>query len=120
MSGEVQLLFDATATAIGNLRICGSSKPGEQVLLGFRPECLTLADDALESNPNNFDGKLHTSTFLGNPLGCAMALASLEKHADPSVARMVCECGKKLRTALADAGQAAAGHQQGHAEDHGQ
>lgn len=53
-------------SAIGNLRICGSSKPGEQVLLGFRPECLTLADDALESNPNNFDGKLHTSTFLGD------------------------------------------------------
>ncbi len=51
-------------SAIGNLRICGSSMPGEEVLLGFRPECLALADDNMELN--TFHGKLQSSTFLGD------------------------------------------------------
>ncbi len=51
-------------SAIGNLHICGSSKPGERVLLGFRPECLALADDNMKSNI--FHGKLQSSTFLGD------------------------------------------------------
>jgi len=53
-------------SSIGKLRISGSSKPGERVLLGFRPECLMLADDAAASSINKFSGKLHTSTFLGD------------------------------------------------------
>ncbi len=43
---------------------------------------------------------LHTSTFLGNPLGCAMALASLDAHADPALARHVAERGARLKAAL--------------------
>lgn len=43
---------------------------------------------------------LHTSTFLGNPLGCAMALASLEEHARPETAARVAERGERLLAAL--------------------
>jgi len=43
---------------------------------------------------------LHTSTFLGNPLGCAMALASLAEHAQPEVAAHVTARGQYLKTAI--------------------
>lgn len=43
---------------------------------------------------------LHTSTFLGNPVGCAMALASLSEHEKPSMAALVMERGRALKEAL--------------------
>ncbi len=47
------------------------------------------------------DGEaIHTSTFLGHPAGCAMALAALEQHADPEVAAGVAATGERLRAAL--------------------
>jgi len=49
---------------IGKLLIERSSKVGEKVLLGFRPECLHFANGAAE--PNSFPGKLISSTFLGD------------------------------------------------------
>lgn len=39
---------------------------------------------------------LHTSTFLGNPVGCAMAVKALDEHADPQVALDVERQGKEL------------------------
>lgn len=39
---------------------------------------------------------LHTSTFLGNPVGCAMAVKALELHADPAVAADVQRQGDEL------------------------
>jgi 4-aminobutyrate aminotransferase-like enzyme len=49
--------------------------------------------------PSNGEA-LHTSTFLGNPLGCAMALASLEEHARPELAAQVRERGERVLAAL--------------------
>jgi iron(III) transport system ATP-binding protein len=49
---------------IGKLLIERSSKVGEKVLLGFRPECLQFANGAKESN--SFVGTLVSSTFLGD------------------------------------------------------
>ncbi|SHJ92590.1 4-aminobutyrate aminotransferase / (S)-3-amino-2-methylpropionate transaminase [Rubritalea squalenifaciens DSM 18772] len=43
---------------------------------------------------------LHTSTFLGNPVGCAMAITALDKHADPAVARDVERQGDELMAML--------------------
>ncbi len=43
---------------------------------------------------------LHTSTFLGNPVGCAMALASIAEHTKPEVAIAVSETGARLKAAL--------------------
>lgn len=39
---------------------------------------------------------LHTSTFLGNPVGCAMAVKALEIHANPRVAADVERQGREL------------------------
>ena len=52
-------------SAIGNLRVRGSSQPGESVLLGFRPECLALASD-VANEPNTLCAKFQSSTFLGD------------------------------------------------------
>jgi 4-aminobutyrate aminotransferase-like enzyme len=43
---------------------------------------------------------LHTSTFLGNPMGCAMALASLAEHAKPETTSLVQIHGRRLKSAL--------------------
>jgi len=45
---------------------------------------------------------LHTSTFLGNPLGCAMAVEALNIHRDPSLAEDVLKQGEELMEMLKD------------------
>jgi iron(III) transport system ATP-binding protein len=52
-------------TPIGLLRIGDCAKQGEQVLLGFRPECLTIVERP-EADCNVFSGVLRSSTFLGD------------------------------------------------------
>jgi len=54
----------------------------------------------MDAWPESSGEALHTSTFLGNPLGCAMALASLREHARPETAAKVREAGRHLRAAL--------------------
>lgn len=47
------------------------------------------------------DGEaIHTTTHLGNPLACAMALAALGLHSDPTVATQVGGQGKRLKEML--------------------
>ena len=58
----------------------------------------------MDAWPESSGEALHTSTFLGNPLGCAMALAALEQHARPEVAAQVRERGEKLHAALTGIG----------------
>ncbi|MBV9658058.1 MAG: aminotransferase class III-fold pyridoxal phosphate-dependent enzyme [Verrucomicrobia bacterium] len=50
--------------------------------------------------PESSGEALHTSTFLGHPLGCAMALAALEEHARPETAAGVARAGERLLAAL--------------------
>ena len=56
--------------------------------------------DIMDAWPLSAGEALHTSTFLGNPMGCAMALASLAQHSDPATTRLVRERGAKFRAAL--------------------
>jgi len=49
---------------IGKLRLERLSNVGENVLLGFRPECLLFANG--NSEINCFTGRITTSTFLGD------------------------------------------------------
>ncbi|HEX8297495.1 MAG TPA: aspartate aminotransferase family protein [Chthoniobacteraceae bacterium] len=56
--------------------------------------------DVMDAWPLSEGEALHTSTFLGNPLGCAMALASLEEHAKPETAARVRERGRQFHGAL--------------------
>ena len=43
---------------------------------------------------------LHTSTFLGNPVGCAMAVKSLAEHAKAETSARVNRCGARLMELL--------------------
>ena len=53
-------------SAIGRLKIESSSKIGDKVLLGFRPECLSLLDPGAHFDDNSFRAKIGSSTFLGD------------------------------------------------------
>lgn len=63
LDGEV-VAPGVAQSQIGKLRIEATSRPGEKVLLGFRPECLHFANGA--EQPNSFGGRIATSTFLGD------------------------------------------------------
>jgi 4-aminobutyrate aminotransferase-like enzyme len=56
--------------------------------------------EVMDAWPPSSGEALHTSTFLGNPLGCAMALASLDEHTQPETAERVRERGQRFRVAL--------------------
>lgn len=54
----------------------------------------------MDAWPESTGEALHTSTFLGNPVGCAMASASLDAHASDEIADRVMKAGEKLKTEL--------------------
>lgn len=53
-------------TPIGRLRIRGAANPGDEVLLGFRPESLTIVEGHASMDCNVLKGTLRSSTFLGD------------------------------------------------------
>jgi ABC-type sugar transport system ATPase subunit len=56
-----------TASPLGKLCIEGSQhKPGEKILMGFRPECLLFATGSANGESNAFAARIHSSTFLGD------------------------------------------------------
>ena len=67
----------------------------------------------MDAWPESTGEALHTSTFLGNPLGCAMAVASMDIHARPETAAQVRAQGGKLREALRSISARAAGQVRG-------
>jgi 4-aminobutyrate aminotransferase-like enzyme len=73
---------------------------GKALTGGFPLSACVGRADIMDAWPPTAGEALHTSTFLGNPLGCAMALASIAQHADPAVAGRVRERGAKLKGAL--------------------
>ena len=73
---------------------------GKALTGGFPLSACVGRADIMDAWPASAGEALHTSTFLGNPLGCAMALASMKIHGDAEIARTVHEQGAKLKTAL--------------------
>lgn len=55
---------------------------GKALSGGFPISACVGKSEIMDAWPETHGEALHTSTFLGNPLGCAMAIASLEKHAN--------------------------------------
>jgi ABC-type Fe3+/spermidine/putrescine transport system ATPase subunit len=53
-------------TPIGRIGIKGSARPGEDVLVGFRPEALTIVEGQSATDANILQGTLRASTFLGD------------------------------------------------------
>ncbi|MFD0892718.1 aspartate aminotransferase family protein [Luteolibacter ambystomatis] len=54
----------------------------------------------MDAWPETHGEALHTSTFLGNPLGCAMAIAALDEHLKPATTAAAADQGTALHTAL--------------------
>jgi 4-aminobutyrate aminotransferase-like enzyme len=73
---------------------------GKALTSGFPLSACVGKAEIMDTWPLSGGEALHTSTFLGNPLGCAMALASLGLHEQPETAAGVKERGERLRQAL--------------------
>jgi len=73
---------------------------GKGLTSGFPLSACVGRSAVMDAWPESTGEALHTSTFLGNPLGCAMALASLEQHAQPELAAHVHERGERVKAAL--------------------
>jgi len=54
----------------------------------------------MDAWPESPGEALHTSTFLGNPVGCAMAVASMREHGRDAVAASVQKSGERLMSLL--------------------
>ncbi len=73
---------------------------GKALTSGFPLSACVGRADIMDAWPLSGGEALHTSTFLGNPLGCAMALASLHEHEKPETAARVRERGARLKQVL--------------------
>jgi 4-aminobutyrate aminotransferase-like enzyme len=73
---------------------------GKALTGGFPLSACVGRAAVMDAWPESSGEALHTSTHLGHPLGCAMALAALAEHAQPGTAALVRERGEKLRAAL--------------------
>ena len=89
-------LFGCDHSGVGPDLIClGKSLSG-----GFPISACVGRASIMDAWPETHGEALHTSTFLGNPLGCAMAIASLEKHADPATTRLARDRGEDIGAAF--------------------
>lgn len=73
---------------------------GKALTSGFPLSACVGRADIMDAWPESKGEALHTSTFLGNPLGCAMALASLAQHELPVTRMQVTQAARQLRAAL--------------------
>ncbi len=73
---------------------------GKALTSGFPLSACVGRAEVMDAWPLSDGEALHTSTFLGSPLGCAMALASLREHEKPGTAAGVRERGARVREAL--------------------
>ena len=73
---------------------------GTALTSGFPLSACVGRATVMDAWPESAGEALHTSTFLGNPLGCAMAVAALREHARPETAAKVLAAGRHLRAVL--------------------
>ncbi|MEO6052781.1 MAG: aspartate aminotransferase family protein [Chthoniobacterales bacterium] len=73
---------------------------GKALTGGFPLAACVARSDIMDAWPVSRGEALHTSTFLGNPVGCAMALASIQEHLKPELTKHVRVTGRKLIESL--------------------
>ncbi len=73
---------------------------GKALTGGFPLSACVGRADIMDAWPESHGEALHTSTFLGHPVGCAMALASIKAHSNPDIATRVREKSARLLTGL--------------------
>jgi len=74
---------------------------GKGLTTGFPLSACVGRAEIMDAWPRSGGEALHTSTFLGNPMGSAMALASIELHLDENVPKRVQKLGRYFRERLA-------------------
>ena len=74
---------------------------GKALSGGFPISACVGRVEVMDAWPETRGEALHTSTFLGNPVGCAMALASLEAFAGAEFQAEITTAGATWATALA-------------------
>lgn len=78
---------------------------GKGLTSGFPLSACIGRAEVMDAWPESQGEALHTSTFLGNPLGCRMALESLRLQNDPRIALQVRSKSSELWRALASTGR---------------
>jgi 4-aminobutyrate aminotransferase-like enzyme len=73
---------------------------GKALSGGFPISACVGRADIMDAWPQSRGEALHTSTTLGNPLGCAMALASIAEHLKDETQHLARRAGRMLRQAL--------------------
>ncbi|MGJ8695334.1 MAG: aspartate aminotransferase family protein [Verrucomicrobiaceae bacterium] len=73
---------------------------GKALSSGFPISACVGKAEVMDGWPESTGEALHTSTFLGHPVGCAMALKSLEILSRPETAAMVARTGAYLERKL--------------------
>lgn len=73
---------------------------GKALTGGFPLSACVGRQAVMDAWPESNGEALHTSTFLGHPLGCAMALAALAEHARPETAAQVAHTSARFGAAL--------------------
>ena len=73
---------------------------GKALSGGFPISACVGKAEVMDAWPLSTGEALHTSTTLGNPLGCAMALASVAEHRKPETAEAAVSAGRRLREGL--------------------
>ena len=73
---------------------------GKALTGGFPLSACVGRADVMDAWPESKGEALHTSTFLGNPVGCAMALASIAENEPDDIAKNVRETGARMKSSL--------------------
>jgi len=75
---------------------------GKALSGGFPISACVGSEAVMEAWPESRGEALHTSTFLGHPVGCAMSLAALELHDSDELRERIRDSGAYLAAGLRD------------------
>jgi 4-aminobutyrate aminotransferase-like enzyme len=73
---------------------------GKALSGGFPISVCVGRAEVMDAWPESRGEALHTSTFLGNPMGCAMGLEALRRYRAPEMEGLVREAADKLESGL--------------------
>ena len=74
---------------------------GKALSGGFPISACVGRAEVMDAWPASGGEALHTSTFLGNPMGCAMAIEAIRRYREPETEAMVETASRNLGEALA-------------------
>jgi acetylornithine/succinyldiaminopimelate/putrescine aminotransferase len=95
-SGEVGARVDSRGPVVVPDLIC----LGKALSGGFPISVCVGRAEVMDAWPESGGEALHTSTFLGNPMGCAMALEAIRRYQEPETESLVREAAEKLESKL--------------------